>query len=185
AAAEYSPELTTSVLWLNERDLDIRCVRLKPYRSGGQMLLDVQQIIPLPDADDYQVKLRVQAEQRREARQKDYTKYNFGGKAYAKNGIVLAIVRAYLQNNPKKTFEDLKAVFPDSLQGSYGVIALLEKGQEVFDRTNYYRYFINEPDVLTTGDQKRIVVSTEWGIRNIGKFIERTRELGFQISQTP
>lgn len=29
-AADFSKELTTAVLWLNERDLDIRCVRLKP-----------------------------------------------------------------------------------------------------------------------------------------------------------
>jgi hypothetical protein len=183
AAAEFSPELTTSVLWLNERDLDIRCVRLKPYRSGGQILLDVQQIIPLPDAGDYQVKLRAQAEQRREARQKDYTKYNFDGEAYGKNGLVLAVIRAYLQSKPKTTFEDMKTAFPDSLQGSWGVVAMQEKGQEVFDRSGYYRYFIDESNVLVTGDQKKIVVSTEWGLKNIGKFIERARELGFQISQ--
>ncbi|HEY1719085.1 MAG TPA: hypothetical protein VGH42_12430 [Verrucomicrobiae bacterium] len=182
AAAEFSPELTTSVLWLNERDLDIRCVRLKPYRSGTQILLDVQQIIPLPDADDYQVKLRVQAEQRREARQKDYTKYNFADRIYGKNGLVLAVVKAYLQNKPATTFEELKVAFPDELQGSWGVFDLLEKGQEVFNRSGRYRFFIDEPDVLVTGDKKQIVVCTEWAVRNIGKFIERARELDFQIS---
>lgn len=182
AAAEFSPELTTSVLWLNERDLDIRCVRLKPYRTGTQILLDVQQIIPLPDAGDYQVKLRVQVEQRREARQKDLTKYSFNGKVYGKSRLVLAVVKTYLQDKPKTTFEDLKMAFPDSCQGSWGVIALQEKGQEVFDRSGYYRYFIDESDVLVTGDQKRIVVCNEWGVGNIGRFIERARELGFQIS---
>lgn len=181
AAAEFSPELTTSVLWLNERDLDIRCVRLKPYRSGNQILLDVQQIIPLPDAGDYQVKLRAQAEQRREARQKDYTKYTFEGKAYGKNKLVLAVVRAYLRTQPKTTFEELKAVFPDELQGSWGVFDKQEKGQEVFERSGYYRFFIDEPDVLVTGDKKKIVVSTEWAVRNIGKFIERAREVGHKI----
>jgi len=185
AAAEFSQELTTSVLWLNERDLDIRCVRLKPYRSGGQILLDVQQIIPLPDAGDYQVKLRAQAEQRREARQKDYTKYNFGGEALAKSRLVLAVVRAYLQDKPKTTFEELKAAFPDSLQGSWGVFAPQEKGREIIKRTGYRRYFPEEEDTLLTGDQKKIVVCNEWALSNIGKFIERARELGFQISQLP
>ena len=182
AAAEFSPELTTSVLWLNERDLDIRCVRLKPYRSGTQILLDVQQIIPLPDAGDYQVKLRVQVEQRREARQRDLTKYSFNGKVYGKSRLVLAVVTAYLQDKPKTTFEELKTAFPDSNQGSWGVIASQEKGQEVFNRSGYYRYFIDASDVLVTGDQKRIVVCNEWGVGNIGRFIERARELGFQIS---
>jgi hypothetical protein len=30
ASAEFSKELTTAVMWLNDRDLDIQCVRLKP-----------------------------------------------------------------------------------------------------------------------------------------------------------
>jgi len=31
----FSKEITTAVMWLNERDLDIRCVRLMPYKGGG------------------------------------------------------------------------------------------------------------------------------------------------------
>ncbi len=57
-AADFSKELTTSVMWLNERDLDIRCIRLKPYGDSGRVLIDVQQVIPLPEAVDYQVQIR-------------------------------------------------------------------------------------------------------------------------------
>lgn len=57
-SAEFSQELTTSVLWLNKRDLDIRCVRLRPYRDGARVLLDVAQVIPLPEESAYQVRLR-------------------------------------------------------------------------------------------------------------------------------
>lgn len=49
-SAEFSKELTTAVLWLNESGLDIRCVRMKPYSLDGRVLLDVQQVIPLPEA---------------------------------------------------------------------------------------------------------------------------------------
>ena len=38
---------------LNERGLDIRCVRIKPYGSRDNLLLDVQQVIPLPEAQTY------------------------------------------------------------------------------------------------------------------------------------
>ncbi|MDD3030738.1 MAG: hypothetical protein PHS57_10775, partial [Alphaproteobacteria bacterium] len=31
ASADFSQEITTSVMWLNKHDLDITCVRLKPY----------------------------------------------------------------------------------------------------------------------------------------------------------
>jgi hypothetical protein len=58
AAAEFSREITTTVLWLNDQNLDIRCVRLRPYRHEGQLLIDIQQVIPLAEAEDYQVKLR-------------------------------------------------------------------------------------------------------------------------------
>lgn len=57
-SAEFGKELTTSVMWLNERDLDIRCVKMVPYKDGSRILVDVQQVIPLPETADYQVRLR-------------------------------------------------------------------------------------------------------------------------------
>ena len=71
ASADFSKELTTSVLWLNERDLDIRCVRLRPHMDGGRVLLDIQQVIPLPEASEYLVGLREKATEAREARRKE------------------------------------------------------------------------------------------------------------------
>jgi hypothetical protein len=55
---DFGKELTTAVLWLRERDIDIRCVRLRPYEDGAKRLINVQQIIPLPEANEYQVQLR-------------------------------------------------------------------------------------------------------------------------------
>ena len=57
-SADFSKELTTAVLWLNQRDLDIRCVRLKPYKTGDRLFLDVQQVVPLPEASEYQIKVK-------------------------------------------------------------------------------------------------------------------------------
>lgn len=67
-SADFSKELTTSVMWLNERDLDIRCVRMHPYRDGSRVLVDVQQVIPLPEAQDYIVRIREKAAQERQDR---------------------------------------------------------------------------------------------------------------------
>ncbi len=58
AAAEFSKEITTTVLWLNENGLDIRCVRLRPYKDGERTLVDFQQAIPLPEAGEYQVQMK-------------------------------------------------------------------------------------------------------------------------------
>ena len=57
-SAEFSKEITTSVMWLNTRDLDITCMRIKPYKWYDRVLVDVTQIIPLPEAADYVVKVR-------------------------------------------------------------------------------------------------------------------------------
>lgn len=66
-AADFGRELTTAVLWLNKRDLDIRCIRMRPYRADGHVLVDIVQILPLPEASEYEVRLRVQQQERRSA----------------------------------------------------------------------------------------------------------------------
>lgn len=74
ASAEFSKELTTAVMWLNDQGLDIRCVRLKPHRDEGRVLIDVQQVIPLPEASDYVVKLRDKEVRERTARKDQNTR---------------------------------------------------------------------------------------------------------------
>jgi hypothetical protein len=78
ASAEFSRELTTAVLWLIGRDVDIRCVRLQPYNLDGRVLVDVQQIIPLPEVAEYQVQAREKARKERAARTTgaDFTRYD-------------------------------------------------------------------------------------------------------------
>jgi hypothetical protein len=78
ASAEFSKELTSSVLWLVNHDIDINCVRLKPYVLDGRLLVDVQQIIPLPEAAEYQVQVREKARKERAARTggADFTRFD-------------------------------------------------------------------------------------------------------------
>ncbi len=56
-SAEFSKELTTSVLWLNDKGIDIRCIKKEPYHDGEKTLLDIQQVIPLPEAEQYQIRV--------------------------------------------------------------------------------------------------------------------------------
>jgi hypothetical protein len=100
AAADFSPEVTSTVLWLNERDLDITCVRIQPYRLNDSTLLDVQQIIPLPEAADYQVQIRQKQRETRAAagQASDWTRYDVTtpqGVQHAlyKREVVLSAVR--------------------------------------------------------------------------------------------
>ena len=65
ASAEFSRELTSAVMWLNERSLDIRCVRLRPHTDGTRVFLDVQQVLPLPEAADSREKKEEERQSRR------------------------------------------------------------------------------------------------------------------------
>ena len=87
ASADFSTELTTSVIWLNDNGLDIRCVRLHPYSDSGyenlsgedaEVLLDIQTIIPLPETSDYQVarKIKQQGEKRSRDQKKTRPRYD-------------------------------------------------------------------------------------------------------------
>lgn len=78
-SADFSKEITTSVLWLIERDIDIKCIRIKPQKDGLNLYFDIQQIIPLPETTDYQVKLREKAAEQRQARRessRDYSRFD-------------------------------------------------------------------------------------------------------------
>lgn len=61
-APGFSREITTAVLWLNTVGLDIRCLKVELYNLKGQLYLDLEQIIPLPSAADYQYKIRAKTE---------------------------------------------------------------------------------------------------------------------------
>lgn len=68
ASANFSKELTTAVMWLNKRELDIRCIRIIPYHDNGRVLIDVQQVVPLPEARDYIIKIREKEHKERQER---------------------------------------------------------------------------------------------------------------------
>lgn len=100
-SANFSRELTTAVMWLNEKELDVRCVRIRPYNHSGRTLIDVQQVIPLAEAADYQVKLREKKRRERNAKASgiDFTRYDvtIGGQTHPnqwKRNAILLVAKA-------------------------------------------------------------------------------------------
>ena len=71
ASAGFSKELTTSVLWLRDCGMNLSCVKLQLFHSGEALILDTSQVIPLPEATDYLVKVRDKSEIDRGRRKRD------------------------------------------------------------------------------------------------------------------
>ena len=105
ASAEFSKELTSAVLWLNEKGIDIRCVKMEPFFDGQRILLDIQQVIPLPETEQFQVQVRQkkQKEQQSRTSSRDFSKFTLSidGKAYYglnKRNLMYEIVSAVVRS---------------------------------------------------------------------------------------
>ena len=63
-AAEFQKEVTSSVLWLRNFNIDISCFKVTPYEYEGKLFVDFDKIIPLPETEDKLVGLLCQVIQR-------------------------------------------------------------------------------------------------------------------------
>ncbi len=183
-SANFSKELTTSVMWLNERNLDIRCVRLIPYRYQDKVLVDAQQIIPLPEAESYQIKIKLQSEERREARKssKDHTHYLFNGSEYNKRKLVLAVIKDWISRHFPESFSDLLQAFPQETRGG-GMFVPLSEAKATYERQGIDRHFLGEDEIIQFSDSLQYAISNQWGKGNIEKFLAQAIKLGYEIKE--
>lgn len=54
-AASFRREVTATALWLISRGIAVQCFRVTPFGFGEELFLDLQQIIPPPEAEDYMI----------------------------------------------------------------------------------------------------------------------------------
>ncbi len=72
ASEDFSKELTTCVMWLNDSwlrsiDREIKCVRLQPHRNGDEILIEASVAVPLPEEADYKIQLGKRQQETRES----------------------------------------------------------------------------------------------------------------------
>lgn len=178
ASAEFSLELTTSVLWLIERAIDIRCVRLQPYDLGGRVLVDVQPIIPLPEMAEYQVRVSEKKRKEREARSdsRDWTRYDvtLDGRTLTglrKRHAIYQAFRHLVENGiaPEKVAEHcgpranrvLMSVDGDVTAEDFHSLAKEARAKErrSFDPK---RFFCDDDELLRVGG-RTYAFSSQWG----------------------
>lgn len=62
------------MLWLNKQKLNIRCLEIKLYKIHEELYLDVEQVIPLPAAEEYLIgitKKATEAEEQVKAKRRE------------------------------------------------------------------------------------------------------------------
>ncbi len=149
-SADFNPEITSTAIWLNKKDLDVRCVRLKPYKIADRVLVDIQQIIPLPEATDYQNQLKKKEEEERQSRAAGSKKEDF--RFSMLNIRPSTILSLRLNNQTKAT----RTVIDD---------------QTVMFRDKPMSLSRSAADVMEENNRARTVAGTVyWGIEKDGKW---------------
>ena len=62
-AANFRKEVTSTVLWLLNYKLRIQCFKVTPFAMGDQLLLNVEQIIPMEDAEEYIISMAAKTQE--------------------------------------------------------------------------------------------------------------------------
>jgi len=107
---------------------------------------------------------------------RDYTKYTVEGlgENLNKRQLVFTIVKDWATKN-KPSLEEIQTAFPDEVQGGKGFIA---KESEVKDAK---RFNMEEP--LSIKNSTKVVVSNQWGAKNIEPFLELVKGLGYDVKK--
>ena len=106
---------------------------------------------------------------------RDYTKYTVKGlgENLNKRQLVFEIVKDYVEEN-KPSFDKLSSVFKDEIQGSKGFI---RKAAKVEDPK---RFNTKMPLKIKFGVE--VVVSNQWGSKNMDAFLSLAKKLKYKVS---
>ena len=175
-SADFSRELTSTVMWLNERELDIGCVQLRPHLHGTDLLLDVQQIIPLPEASEYQVQVREKARIERAERtgdSRDLTRYTvtvlgIRYPALRKRRAVLQVVQSLAREgiHPDAIAQHLKHSQPFVRHaGDLDAEAFEERMEDAHRKQQgpRPRAFLRKEDELIRSGDETFALTKKWG----------------------
>ncbi|MBK6345004.1 MAG: DUF4268 domain-containing protein [Bacteroidales bacterium] len=62
-AGNFRKEVTSAVLWLRNFNLRIQCIKVTPFAQGENLMLDIEQILPLKDTEDFTISMATKAQE--------------------------------------------------------------------------------------------------------------------------
>lgn len=62
-ANHYRKEVTSTVLWLLDHDVNIQCFRATPYSLRDDLFLQIEQIIPVPEVSEFVINIKEKAKE--------------------------------------------------------------------------------------------------------------------------
>ena len=153
--------------------MDIRCIRLVPYELDGKVVLDIQQVIPLPEAADYQVQLRKKGAARERARRdtRDFSRYRLivdGTELPDENkrNAIRVMVRELVRKGVE--LSQIENLFtPSKFQSFDGILdeeAVRRELAELYPDEKRDRWFAEQP-FHDEANARTYVLSKGWGLK--------------------
>jgi hypothetical protein len=175
ASADFSKEITSAVLWLNAQGLDIMCFKMQPYAFQGRVLLDVQQVIPLPEAAAFQVAIREKnlVKAAVEAGGRDFTQYRVqtsqgeAGSNLPKRHFIYQVVKEAIRLGLKPQAIARAVSWRES--GMFISASGNLNGDQLMDAVPgkaRRRYFCKDDEVFCL-DGKTYALTNQWGLRTV------------------
>lgn len=75
-ARNFRKEVTSTVLWLRNYKINVQCIKATPYKLGEQIFLDLDQIIPVKESEDFIIKITEKAEEENSAKSELKERHN-------------------------------------------------------------------------------------------------------------
>ncbi|MFP1734105.1 hypothetical protein ACLEC1_15045 [Lonsdalea quercina] len=168
ASGDFNKEITSSILWLISKGIDITCVRMTCYSFNENIFIDIDQIIPVPEVADYQVKFREkQIEQKIiKSKSRDYSMYSYNGEIFNKRNLALKMMSDWIANNDLKDIDSVRCALDSRLNNK-----IIELVSEIPDN-KINRYHMNDEDLIELPSREVVTISNQWGVGNINILIE-------------
>lgn len=107
-ANHFRKEVTSTVLWLLDHEIKIQCFRATPYSMGEEIFLQIEQIIPLPETEEFMINAKEKVKEER-------------GKSKIKEESQARLVEFWSLLKNRLRDKNLKFLDNVSPKGTYGV----------------------------------------------------------------
>jgi hypothetical protein len=160
----------------------MRCVRIKPYVYREKILADVQQVIPLPEAEEYRVRIKEKQQRERSARKfnPDFTKYNITidgitNERLSKRAAIYTVVKhlcncgilpqAIASHVPWRKNSMFRSI--DGILNSADFLERMQQEEESGGKRFEERRFYYSNDELIHAEGRTYAFTNQWGDRTI------------------
>lgn len=177
-SSDFSAELTTSVIWLRDFGIDISCIRMKPYAHEGEILINVETVIPLPETAEFQVKIqeKIRKERQSRAEKRDYNRYDVSilgtlSKQLNKRNMIFTLIKGIVDNgnSPEEVGDAIREYSRSKVIEKFSgeltaeqVQHELKKSGRGGDKGREIRFFCKDNEIFIF-DGNTYIFTNQWG----------------------